>query len=107
MTDECEVSSEERLLAQIFGRGTVGEGLRPKGTPESTSAIPLSQEEVEEILGPLDEYEREVIRLRFGLDRRKPRTYYEIGIALGISMNSASEIVKEALRRLIRPSAQH
>ncbi len=54
-------------------------------------------------LGELDEKEREVIELRFGLDRDgDPRTLQEVGDTLGLSRERIRQIesrAKEKLRR--------
>ena len=54
-------------------------------------------------LGELDEKEREVVELRFGLDRDgEPRTLQEVGDLLGLSRERIRQIesrAKEKLRR--------
>lgn len=59
--------------------------------------------DVQGALGELDEKEREVIELRFGLDRDgDPRTLQEVGDALGLSRERIRQIearAKEKLRR--------
>lgn len=54
-------------------------------------------------LGELDDKEREVIELRFGLDRDgDPRTLQEVGDTLGLSRERIRQIesrAKEKLRR--------
>ena len=43
------------------------------------------EEQIRALVAELDEKEREVIRMRFGLDGEEPRTLQEIGEALGLS----------------------
>jgi RNA polymerase primary sigma factor len=50
----------------------------------------------------LDEKEREVIRMRFGLDGEEPKTLQEIGEAMSLSRERIRQIesrAKEKLRR--------
>lgn len=60
-------------------------------------------ERIREALDDLDEKEREVVTLRFGLDRDgEPRTLQEIGDALGVSRERIRQIearAKDKLRR--------
>ena len=48
----------------------------------------------------LDEREADIIRLRYGLDGRKPRTQRETAEACGISRSYVSRIEKRALIKL-------
>lgn len=50
----------------------------------------------------LTERERRVISMRFGLDDGAERTFTEIGEAIGVSSNRASQVVHVALRALRR-----
>ena len=43
------------------------------------AATALLPEEINRLLAPLDEREREILKLRFGLDRGEPRTLEEVG----------------------------
>ena len=60
------------------------------------------EEQVRAMVSTLDEKEREVIKLRFGLDGDEPRTLQEIGESLGLSRERIRQIeskAKENLRR--------
>src|SRR5437879_1814834 len=46
---------------------------RSAESPFEVAATALLPEEISKLLGPLDEREREILRLRFGLDRGEPR----------------------------------
>jgi len=48
----------------------------------------------------LDEREREIIVMRYGLDGRKPVTQRELADKLGISRSYVSRIEKAALEKL-------
>lgn len=53
-----------------------------------------------ELLGDLEEREAMVLKLRFGLDGREPKTLKEIGAELGLTRERVRQIETEALRRL-------
>jgi RNA polymerase primary sigma factor len=57
---------------------------------------------IQDMVGGLDDKEREVIRMRFGLDGDEPKTLQEIGEAMGLSRERIRQIesrAKEKLRR--------
>jgi RNA polymerase primary sigma factor len=57
---------------------------------------------IQSMVGDLDDKEREVIRMRFGLDGEDPRTLQEIGESMGLSRERIRQIesrAKEKLRR--------
>ncbi len=51
-------------------------------SPFDVAAVAVLPDEVARLLAPLDEREREILRLRFGLDRGEPRTLEEVGARL-------------------------
>lgn len=57
-------------------------------------------EMIRELLGAIDEREAKVLRMRFGLDDREPRTLKEIGQVLKLSRERVRQIEQEALRKL-------
>jgi RNA polymerase primary sigma factor len=57
---------------------------------------------IQDMVGGLDDKEREVIRMRFGLDGDEPKTLQEIGETMGLSRERIRQIesrAKEKLRR--------
>lgn len=55
---------------------------------------------INDVVGQLPEAERNVIRLRFGLDGVDPQTLRQVGAELGISAQRAHELEERGLRRL-------
>jgi RNA polymerase primary sigma factor len=60
------------------------------------------EEQIRALVSELDEKEREVISLRFGLDGEEPRTLQEIGEALGLSRERIRQIESKAKEKLRR-----
>ncbi len=64
-------------------------------------------DEVDKLLSVLDEREREILRLRYGLDRGEPRTLEEVGIFLGLTRERIRQIERSALAKLRHPSSKN
>jgi len=64
----------------------------------------LLREQIDGALGSLDEKERQIIRLRFGLDDGQASTLKEIGERFGISRERVRQIESKALQKLQHPS---
>jgi RNA polymerase primary sigma factor len=60
------------------------------------------EEQIRALVAELDEKEREVIRMRFGLDGEEPRTLQEIGEELGLSRERIRQIESKAKEKLRR-----
>ncbi len=63
-------------------------------------------EEIEKLLRPLDDREREILRLRYGLDRGDPRTLEEVGDVLHLTRERIRQIERQALSKLRHPSVE-
>jgi RNA polymerase sigma factor (sigma-70 family) len=61
--------------------------------------------EVERLLHVLDSRERQVLRLRFGLDRGEPRTLDEVGAYFNLTRERIRQIESRAMSKLRHPSA--
>ncbi len=74
-------------------------------SPFDAVAAALLPSAVERLLSPLDERERSVIRLRFGLDRGEPRTLDEVGLHFNLTRERIRQIEARAMSKLRHPSA--
>jgi RNA polymerase primary sigma factor len=65
------------------------------------------EQRIQDMVGGLDEKEREVIRMRFGLDGDEPRTLQEIGESMGLSRERIRQIESRAKEKLRRNRETH
>ena len=61
-------------------------------------------EDPTKLLGPLDEREREILRLRFGLDRGGPRTLEQVAQHFHLTRERIRQIEATAMSKLRHPS---
>ncbi len=111
--------SEEQVQALLLASGddvslsaAVGdEGSMELGDTLEQDTIPSAElemirssfeERIQAMVSDLEEKEREVIRMRFGLDGEEPRTLQEIGEALGLSRERIRQIESKAKEKLRR-----
>ena len=69
------------------------------------AATTLLANEIEKLMAPLDEREREILALRFGLDRGEPRTLEEVGAHFDLTRERIRQIEARAMSKLRHPSA--
>jgi RNA polymerase sigma factor (sigma-70 family) len=72
---------------------------------EDAALDTLTPEETLKLLEPLDEREREIVTLRFGLDRGEPRTLEEVGKYFNLTRERIRQIEARAFSKLRHPSA--
>jgi len=72
-------------------------------SPFEVAATTLLPEEISRLLGPLDEREREILKLRFGLDRGEPRTLEEVGEHFSLTRERIRQIEARAMSKLRHP----
>jgi len=75
-------------------------------SPFDVVAAGMMSEEIDRLLQPLDDREREILRLRYGLDRGDPRTLEEVGDVLHLTRERIRQIERQALSKLRHPSAE-
>ena len=78
---------------------------RSAESPFEVAATALLPEEISRLLAPLDEREREILKLRFGLDRGEPRTLEEVGEHFNLTRERIRQIEARAMSKLRHPSS--
>ena len=73
--------------------------------PEEAAAVARLPDAITKLLGPLDEREREILKLRFGLDRGEPRTLEEVGEHFNLTRERIRQIEARAMSKLRHPSS--
>ena len=72
--------------------------------PAEAAAYSLLKEQIEEVLGSLNEREQKVLKLRFGLEDGRARTLEEVGKEFDVTRERIIQIEAKALRKLRHPS---
>ena len=105
-----EVQSVESVLVDWLredGDAELGDLVedRDAESPFEAAAVSLLPAEIGRLLSPLDEREREILKLRFGLDRGEPRTLEEVGEHFNLTRERIRQIEARAMSKLRHPSA--
>ncbi|MEB3245724.1 MAG: RNA polymerase sigma factor RpoD [Vampirovibrionales bacterium] len=77
---------------------------REAEAPANAVAHELLREDLSEVLSGLSPRERDVLRLRFGLDDGRQRTLEEVGQLFGVTRERIRQIEAKALRKLRHPN---
>jgi RNA polymerase sigma factor (sigma-70 family) len=87
------------------GDAELGEIVSDMGasSPFEAVADAMMAEEIEKLLKPLDERERQVLRLRYGLDRGEPRTLDDVAEHFQLTRERIRQIEKGAMAKLRAP----
>ena len=72
--------------------------------PADAASMMLLKEQLEEVLETLTDREKNVLRLRFGLEDGRSRTLEEVGQSFGVTRERIRQIEAKALRKLRHPS---
>jgi RNA polymerase sigma factor (sigma-70 family) len=78
---------------------------RSAESPFEVAATALLPAALARLLAPLDEREREILRLRFGLDRGEPRTLVEVAEHFNLTSERIRQIEARAMSKLRHPSS--
>ena len=68
--------------------------------PAEAAAYSLLKEQIEDVLGSLNEREQKVLKLRFGLEDGRARTLEEVGKEFDVTRERIRQIEAKALRKL-------
>ena len=77
---------------------------RSAESPFEVAATASLPDEIARLFAPLDQREREILKLRFGLDRGEPRTLEEVGEHFGLTHERIRQIEARAMSKLRHPS---
>jgi RNA polymerase sigma factor (sigma-70 family) len=112
--DEVKVSEILRYVAEpislseplrVDGDAELGDIVEDRSavSPFDAAAAALLSGEVHEILEVLTEREREILQLRFGLDRGEPRTLDDVGAHFHLTRERIRQIEARAMSKLRHP----
>ncbi|MDP9240326.1 MAG: RNA polymerase sigma factor [Actinomycetota bacterium] len=88
------------------GESRFGDFIEDTDAPVASDAVSFSflQDELNKVLHTLEDRERRVVEMRYGLTDGKPRTLDEIGRAFGLSRERIRQIEKTTMAKLRHPS---
>ena len=110
VTEALRFAAEPLSLSEPLredGDAELGDVVEDRGadSPFEVAATALLPEEIARLLAPLDEREREILKLRFGLDRGEPRTLEEVGEHFNLTRERIRQIEARAMSKLRHPSS--
>ena len=110
VTDILRHATQPLSLSEPLGEdgdAELGDTLEDRSavSPFDAAAAALLSGEVNKMLLALDEREREILRLRFGLDRGEPRTLGQVGEHFSLTRERIRQIESQAMSKLRHPSA--
>ena len=94
------------IIEEEEGSGTYGDFVTAaaEAAPENVAGHHLLKEQIEDVLASLNERERQVLRLRFGLDDGRSHTLEEVGKEFHVTRERIRQIESKALRKLRHPA---
>ncbi len=110
VTEALRFASEPLSLSEPLredGDAELGDVVEDRSaeSPFEVAATALLPEEIRRLLSPLDEREREILTLRYGLDRGEPRTLEEVGEHFNLTRERIRQIEARAMSKLRHPSS--
>ncbi len=90
------------------GDGEIGDMVEDASSisPFEHAATEMLPADVAKLLSQLDERERGILTLRFGLDRGEPRTLEEVGLHFNLTRERIRQIEARAMSKLRHPSSE-
>lgn len=109
LRDIIKVAQEPLSLETPIGKeedSRLGDFIEDRETkgPTTTVSHELLREDLTDVLSSLSPRERDVLRLRFGLDDGRQRTLEEVGQLFGVTRERIRQIEAKALRKLRHPN---
>jgi RNA polymerase sigma factor (sigma-70 family) len=109
VTEALLVAAEPLSLSEPLrddGDAELGDLVEDAGavSPFDEAAVAMLPAEVERLLSGLDRREKEILTLRFGLDRGEPRTLEEVGAHFQLTRERIRQIEARAMSKLRHPS---
>ncbi len=110
VTEALRFASEPLSLSEPLredGDAELGDVVEDRSieSPFESAATALLPAEVDKLLAPLEPREREILKLRFGIDRGEPRTLEEVGEHFNLTRERIRQIEARAMSKLRHPSA--
>ena len=102
-----EIAKEMGIsVARVHAFNDFGDFIEDEAAPAPAEAASfmLLREQLEEVLETLTDREKNVLRLRFGLEDGRSRTLEEVGQSFGVTRERIRQIEAKALRKLRHPS---
>jgi RNA polymerase primary sigma factor len=104
-----KVAQEPLSLETPIGKeedSRLGDFIEDRETEAPVNAVThgLLRDDINDVLGTLSSRERDVLRLRFGLDDGRSRTLEEVGQQFGVTRERIRQIEAKALRKLRHPN---
>ena len=99
-SDLDDTELPEAAVSKYLAHGTDPAAVvgRQEGTHPAQSSMTVN--ETSSMLPGLNEHEHDVIRMRLGLDRNRPRTHDEVGLQFNLTGERVKEIENEGLAKV-------
>ncbi len=95
LVDAC--NADAHLLCDLLGDEAAP-------APAEAASFMLLREQLEEVLETLTDREKNVLRLRFGLEDGRSRTLEEVGQSFGVTRERIRQIESKTMSKLRHPS---
>ena len=110
VTEVLRFAAEPLSLSEPLredGDAEIGDRVEDRSveSPFEVAAAALLPDEIARLLAPLDEREREILTLRFGLDRGEPWTLRAVGEHFNLTSERIRQIEARAMSKLRHPSS--